>query len=430
MDNQNSKMKYLAGKKLLIISSDGSDRALLKAGRELGLYVICCDRYTDYTISPTKAMADEAWDIDYSQTETVAEKCKAAGVDGVIAGYAENRVEAACKISKAIGRPFYATTEQLDFTRNKVLFKELCEKCKIPTPYHYKLSLPLVDEQVNSVKFPVIVKPSDSGGRKGITVCYNKEQLTIAVERALEESIYKDVVVEQFLSGTELSAIYTIADGKISLSCLNDKYISEDQDTKGFLCTFVFTPSKHIKQYCEKVDPQIKELLKTIGTENGVATFQMMACNEGIYVFEMGYRINGNNDFTIIEEENGLNYCHMLINYSLTGSMGEDLDKDNPFFSKYHGTFVVLLHSGKIVRLDFDELKDVKGIEDIYFTKQVGDVVSNRATNVHKAGLIKFSADNVEEAKQMVHFIQTHLYIEDEDGKSMLFDEFDTSRLD
>ena len=75
-------------------------------------------------------------------------------------------------------------------------------------------------------------------------------------------------------------------------------------------------------------------------------------------------------------------------------------------------------------------MKDVKGIEDIYFTKQVGDVVSDRATNVHKAGLIKFSADTVKEAKQLVHFIQTHLRIEDENGKSMLFEEFDTSRLD
>lgn len=423
-------MENIKGKKLLIVSSDGSDRALLKAGREMGLYIICCDRYTDYTITPTKAMADEAWDIDYSKTDVVAAKCREAGVDGVIAGYAENRVDAACKISEAIGRPFYATQEQLDLTRNKVLFKEMCEKHGIPTPKDYKLSLPLIDEQIDSVRFPVIVKPSDSGGRKGITVCYDKKQLSAAVDKALAESIYKEVVVEQFLTGTEMSAIYTIADGRASLSCLNDKYISEDQDSKGFLCAFVFTPSKYIKQYFEQVDPKVKAMLKAIDAKNGVATFQMIADGESIYVFEMGYRINGNNDFTIIEKENGLNYCRMLINYSLTGSMGADLDKDDPFFSKYHGTFVVLLHAGQIAKLDYEELKGVKGIEDIYFTKQIGDIVSDKATNVHKSGMIKFSADTLDEAKDLVHFIQTHLHIEDEHGNSMLFDEFDTSRMD
>lgn len=422
-------MDSLKGKKLLIVSSDGSDRALLKAARELGLYVICCDKY-DATRSPTKAMADEAWDMDYSQIEQVAEKCREAGVDGVIAAYAENRVDAACRISDAIGRPFYATKDQLDLTRNKVLFKKLCEKYDIPTPHNYKLSIPLTDDQVSAIAYPVIVKPSDSGGRKGITVCYNKEQLSIAVELALAESIYKEVVVEQFIAGTEMSAVYTIADGNISLSCLNDKYISEDQDSKGFLCTFVITPSKLLKQYFEKVDPKVKKMLKAIGVENGVATFQMLACNEGIYIFEMGYRINGNNDFTIIEKENGLNYCHMLMSYSITGSMGDDLGKDNPFFKKYHGTFVVLLHAGKITKLDYEELKDASGIEDIYFTKQLGDVVSDRATNVHKSGMIKFTADTLDGVKQFVHFIQTHLHIEDENGNNMLFDEFDTSRMD
>ena len=422
-------MYNLEGKKILIVSSDGSDRALLKAARELGLYVICCDKY-DATRSPTKAMADEAWDIDYSQIDLVAEKCREAGVDGVIAAYAENRVDAACRISRAIGKPFYATEEQLDLTRNKVLFKELCEKHNIPTPHNYKLSIPLKDEEIDAIAFPVIVKPSDSGGRKGITVCYDKEQLVAAVELALAESVYKDVVVEQFLVGTELSAIYTIADGRASLSCLNDKYISEDQDSKGFLCTFVFTPSKYLSQYCEMIDPKIKEMLRAIGAENGVATFQMMACSEGIYIFEMGYRINGNNDFTIIEKENGLNYCHMLMSYSLTGSMGDDLEKDNPFFKKYHGTFVVLLHAGKITKIDYERLKDTEGIEDIYFTKQLGDIVSSRTTNVHKAGMIKFSADTIDEAKRLVHFIQTHLQIEDQNGDSMLFDEFDTSRMD
>ena len=423
-------MKRFDGKKLLIVSSDGADRALLKAGRELGLYIVCCDRYTDYTVSPTKAMADEAWDINYKETELVAQKCREIGIDGVIAGYSEERVDAACRISNAIGRPFYANLEQLDLTRNKVLFKELCRKYEIPTPHHYKLSLPLVDEQVDAIRFPVIVKPSDNGGRKGITVCYSREQLAEAIEVALDASIYKDVVVEQFVAGTEMSAIYTIADGRASLSCLNDKYISEDEDTKGYLCTFVFTPSKYLKQYCEEVDAKVKEMLKGIGASNGVATFQMMACEDGIYIFEMGYRINGNNDFTVIEKENGLNYCHMLMSYSLTGSMGEDLDKDNPDFSRYHGTFVILLHAGKIARIDDSRLRSREQIDDIYITKQVGDTVPDRATNVHKSGLVKFTADSVEEAKELIHFIQTNLRIEDENGNSMLFDEFDSSRLD
>ena len=409
--------KQLNGKKLLIISSDGNDLPLVEAGRSLGAYIICCDRYSDYSVSPAKAIADEAWDIDYSETETVAQKCRERGVDGLIAGYGEDRVLAASRISQTIGRPFYATPEQIELTRNKVLFKRICREHGIPTPNDYQIAFPITDDQLESIRFPVIVKPSDNGGRKGISICHTKEELRAAADLALENAKYKAIVVEDFLSGVELSAVYTISDGIISLSCLNDKYPSEDSECDGILCAFVCAPSRFLDQYVDSIDGKIKTLLKDIGVSNGVATFQMIVSGGTIFVFEMGLRINGNNDFTIIEREHGLNYCKMLINYSLTGSMGQSLEHDDPYFTKKHGTFVVLLRAGRIARIDV-------------FLKTEGDLVLNVASNVHKSGLIKFSVDTMEEVKEMIHFIQTHLHIEDEKGNDMLFSEFDSSRLD
>lgn len=422
--------KSLSGKKLLIISSDGNDIPLVEAGKSLGAYVICCDKYTDYKVSPAKAIADEAWDMDYSETAAVADKCRECGVDGLISGYGEDRVYAASKISEAIGRPFYATPEQINLTRNKVLFKQLCRQHGILTPNDYQITFPVTDDQLKSIRFPVIVKPSDNGGRKGISICQNREELRSAAELALEQSNSKEIVVEDFLTGVEMSAIYTVADGLISLSCLNDKYASEDRECEGMLCSFVCTPSRFLDLYRDTVDGKIKALLKAIGVDNGVATFQMMEAGGLIFVFEMGLRINGNNDFTIIEKEHGLNYCKMLIHYSMTGSMGQSLKNDNPYFHKYYGTFVVLLRSGRIRKIDCSELKEKEEIYDILFTKSEGDYVLNIASNVHKSGLIKFSVNTMEEVKEMIHFIQTHLHIEDENGNDMLFSEFDSSRLD
>ena len=421
-DNQNRK-------KLLIISSDGNDLPLVEAGRSLGAYIICCDRYSDYSVSPAKAVADEAWDIDYSDTDTVVKKCRDAGVDGLIAGYGEDRVLAASKISQAICRPFYATPEQINLTRNKVLFKQLCRQYGIPTPNDYNITFPVIDDQLYSINFPVIVKPADNGGRKGISVCYNKQELVNAVSLALEQSIYKTIVVEDFYTGVEMSAIYTIVDGVVSLSCLNDKYTSEDSECEGILCSFVCTPSRFLEKYFHTLNDKVIALLKGVGIKNGVANFQMIESGGEIYIFEMGFRINGNNDFTVIEKEHGLNYCKMLINYSLTGSMGQTLENDNPYFSKYYGTFIVLLRSGKIAKIDYSELIGKEGIDNILFLKSVGDIVLDIGTNVHKSGLIKFSTNTLDELKEMVHFIQTHLHIEDENGNDMLFEEFDTDRL-
>ena len=112
-------MQPMRDKKLLIISSDASDLAFVEAAREMGASVICCDRYEDWNISPAKKLADEAWDIDYKETARIAAKCREAGVDGVIAGYGEERVLAACRIARAIGSPFYASCQQIEITRDK-----------------------------------------------------------------------------------------------------------------------------------------------------------------------------------------------------------------------------------------------------------------------------------------------------------------------
>ena len=129
--------------------------------------MICCDRYSDWKISPAKEAADAAWNIDYTDTESVVEMCRREGVNGVIAGYGEDRVMAACRISNAIGAPFYATEEQINITRNKRHFKKLCNQYGVLTPAEYCYELPMSEEDLRKIHYPVIVKPSDNGGRKG-----------------------------------------------------------------------------------------------------------------------------------------------------------------------------------------------------------------------------------------------------------------------
>ena len=421
-------MQSLKGKRLLIISSDSSDIEFVKAAKELGVYVICCDRYTDWNISPAKLLADDAWNIDYTQTEIIAQKCREEKIDGVIAGYGEDRVLAACRISNAIGTPFYATEEQINFTRDKRLFKELCEKCGVATPKEYCHTLPMTKEELEKITYPVIVKPSDNGGRKGISVCETEEKLLEAMEYAVQCSKTGEVVVEEYLSGLELCAIYTIVGGEISLSCLNDKYISEENETSR-LCDLVITPSKYYPQYVKEVDSKIKQLLREINANNGVANIQLIANENGIKAFEMGYRVNGNNDFKVIRKYNTIDFMKMLISYVLTGNMGDSLKKDNPLFPEYYCTVVILLKAGEIGKIEYDSLFSCPNIQDVSIWRKKGDIVQDTGTNAHKSGMIKFSAQNLEEVREIIQLIQENVIVEDSQGKSMLMKAFEVERL-
>ena len=422
-------MKSLEGKKLLVISSDSNDKVFVQAAKELGVYVVCCDKYENWEMSPAKKIADEAWNIDYTDTEVVAKKCREIGIDGVIAGYGEDRVTAACKISKAIGTPFYATEEQINITRNKRMFKDLCKKHGVPVPIDYCVTLPMSLEERKKIVYPVIIKPSDNGGRKGISVCLDESELDKALCYAIENSKNGQVIVEEYISGTELSAVYTLIDGEISLSCLNDKYNSEEQGGMSRLCDLLLTPSRYYDLYIKTVDHGIKCLLKDIGAKNGVANIQMIVGENGIRVFEMGYRVNGNDDFKVIRKNNGIDFLKMLISYSLTGEMGDDLSKDNPCFKNYNCTLGMFLHSGIVGTVEYEKLISKQEIFDICILRQPGSIIVEDGTNRQKALMIKFSANTLNGIVELIHCVQNSIKILDTEGNDMTLLPFNTERL-
>lgn len=422
-------MQILNGKRLLVVSSDSSDITFVEAAKELGVYVVCCDKYTDWNISPAKAVADEAWDMDYSDIEAVVARCRKESIDGVIAGYSEERVMAACKISNALGTPFYATKEQIEMTRNKRVFKSLCQKFGIDTPIEYCDNFPMTDVDIKQIKYPVIVKPSDNGGRKGISVCRDNGELRNAIQIAMEQSKNNEIVIEEYLNGIELCAVYTLMDGEISLSCLNDKYVSQKEDGTSQLCDFVITPSKCYDSYIQNVDSKIKKLLQSMGATNGVANFQFIANKDGFKAFEMGFRINGNDDFKVIRKHNDIDFSKMLVSYALTGSMGDDISKNKPLFPEYSATLCLYLRSGLIERIDYFGLKDCNGIDDVSILCRVGRRIVENGTTGQKAGMIKFSASSLEDIAELARYIKRNIRIEDANGKNMLLGMFDQSRL-
>lgn len=419
----------LKGKKLLIVGSY-NESDMVEVAHEMGLYVIVVDNVLDRKVAHAKNVADEAWDISYTDIEAVAAKCREAGVDGVMAGYSEYRIMAAAQISKAIGKPFYATEEQVDFTRNKRLFQEACAKYGIKTPHGYCTNGLISEEAKDKVEYPVIVKPADCNGRVGISVCHDRKQLDEAIELALEKSRTHTYMIEDFLDGTEFSAVYTIKNGEMSLSCLNAKYITKDQRKENFLCDCSIIPAAFVDDFKVQIDAKIKEFLKGMNAINGVANFQGMYTDHGIYLFEMGFRVNGNNDYRSIERENGISFLKMLISYSLCGDMRDDLKKDNPKFSKYYCTLPFYGHAGTIAKLDID--KALK-MEDVYLSAmkaEIGNTMTESGTSGQKLFSFMVVAENMTQLKERIKKIQESITVEDENGNNLVFDFFDPSVLE
>ena len=114
--------KNLSGKKLLVLGSDYADCIIVETAQSLGVYVIAADGKTPGTNTPAKLAANEARQIDYSDTDALESMCRAAAIDGVLASFSEIRVLYACLLADRLGLPFYAAREQLEITGNKRMF--------------------------------------------------------------------------------------------------------------------------------------------------------------------------------------------------------------------------------------------------------------------------------------------------------------------
>lgn len=417
------------GKKLLIIGADASICNIVEQAKEMGIYTIAVERGQDLEKAPAKRMADEGWNIDYSDIDTLVSKAEEAGVNGVMSGYSEGKVLFASKIAQKLGTPFYVTPEQVELTRDKRMFKTLCTKYGIPVPKEYCASGKITDKEKEDMQYPVIVKPADYGGRIGISVCHERSELDNAVEIAQKNSFSGKIVAEEYLQGTEITAIYTLADGEISLSVINDKYLSKEGNLYACLCDLAITPSRFYQLYVETVDEKIKAMLRGIGMRDGIAGFQFIATEERIVAFEMGLRLNGGNDWKLLDRCNGINQLKMLIHHAITGRMGDTLSKDNPVMREHMATYVIYAHGGTVGEVDYSGLEGHGGIIDISSYVYAGKVVPDRGTTQQRVLSVKLRAPDNKKMAELVLYVQKHVTVKDLDGNDMLFRPFDVERI-
>ena len=405
----------LKNNKLLILSGGALMCQVVRAAKEMGIYTIVTDMYTDHSTSPAKLIADEAWDISWNDTALLAEHCRAAEVNGVFTGFSEFCVVAARRLCDALGLPFYATMDQINITRDKAKFKALCEKNHVNVVDHFEMG--------KGIKFPVVVKPTDNAGSRGISVCYDELELKAGIEKALSFSDAKTFVLEPFMDGPEINVSYTIQDGVISLSCMSDAQAGAQKHGFIKLTDGWIFPSRYLKEYVEQCDSNIKQMLKSIGVRNGFLFITGFYDKPDFRIFEMGYRLGGGTTYNFISYNNEINYMKMMIAHSLTGNMqGWDVRKnDDPFFKKPCCNLTVMARPGKIGHVgDIKALRRLDGILSVdQFYHESDEIPDSGALNQTFAR-VNIVAKNPEQLADRIDKTYELIDLRDERGEDML----------
>lgn len=408
-------------KKILVLGGNYSTVAVVNYAHELGFYVIVTSN-TDPN-GDAKKIADESISYSSSDYESLVQYIKENNIDGVMTGASEFHILNMIRICKMAGLPVYATEEQWNICQNKKSFKQLCREYGVPCVKEFS-----AEDDPETFEYPIIVKPTDGCSARGITVCQNPQEYKNAIEKALEYSQEKKVIIEKFLEnkGTTMSVRYIAINGELYLEAVGDRYVLESEKGKALITAAAFYPSKYTDQYIRDVDEKVKNMFKGLGLKNGVLFMESIASPEGIWFYEMGLRISGGMTYKITEQTNGINELKMLINHAATGKMCEksDIAKIDPHFNGFLSASITIpLTTGTINSITgVDKIKSIEETGDITQYWNVGETIlpKHLGTLDQLFARIPIIAKGKERLSEIIKEIKDNLSVKDENGKEMI----------
>ncbi len=417
----------LIGKKLLILGANPETSPLVEVANNLGVKTIVTSNVPDDT---AKKIAWKACNVDGMDVPGLISLAREEQVDGVLVGVADILVPAYYKVCDALSLPCYASENIVDIFSYKDRFKSTCETYGIHGIPEYYLDENVRDEDVEKIKFPVMVKPVDSYSGLGMTVCYKKEELKDAIKKALNASHAKRFIVEKYMECDDMGIYYTFKDGYCSASCVYDRYTTEKQKGLSRVCLGGTYPSKHIDRYFERMHENAVRMFKDIGIKDGVLMFSAFYENGEFYVYDTGFRLQGEAPHLLMKAVHGFDQREMLIRFALTGNEGDinlEQEDDARFRGKWAATVWFLLKAGAIAKIEgLEEAKSDKDVVAIVRRFSEGDVVLPEWVGTEKQVLARMYlvCNSKEELAQKINFYQKSITTIDGRGNNMLLEGF------
>ncbi len=187
-------------KKLMILGAAKTQVPIIKLAKKRGFETIVVSCSGEY---PGLKFADKTYEVDIRDKEKVLEVAKIERVDGIVTDQLDFPVPVIAYVTEKLGLPSIGYDCALKFT-NKYLMRNKCTELGINNPEYYRVStLDEAREKCLDIGFPVIIKPTDSAGSRGISVIRNIPELEDKFEHAITFSEESCVIMEKYIQGEE-----------------------------------------------------------------------------------------------------------------------------------------------------------------------------------------------------------------------------------
>lgn len=346
---------------------------VIEEAHKLGVHVITADYLPD---NIAHKYSDEYCNVSIIDKEAVLKAAQELQIDGILSHAVDPGVVSAAYVAEQMGLPFQCSYKAACILQDKSLFRQFLADNGFNCPHARGYSnLEDALKEVDYFTWPVIVKPVDSAGSKGVTKVENPEDLPTAIRTALEASISKHFIIEDFLNldGCQSSADIFTVDGTLVYATYSDQLFDE-KAANPYTPAIEIWPASMKQYHQDELTNELQRLFMLLGMKSGIYNVESRVCTNGkAYIMEVSPRGGGNRIAELQDMATGQNLIKNEILKALNMPM------DHITSPEYDGVWCnYILHSAKagiLESVDIDEEFQKIHIRSIGFTKQPGDEI-------------------------------------------------------
>lgn len=376
---------------VLIFGVGELQRSIIQRAKLKGLFTIGIDPCTDAVCKDEVDAFEIVGGQDFEGTCAVVEKY---GVDAIVTAATDKPLVMMARIAEKYGFPFFSV-ETAQWSTDKFQMKQRFMEGDVPCARGRLISK---FEDADDLYYPLIVKPRDNSGSRGVKLCRTKGELTASMTEALEYSKLDSVLVEEFIEGPEYSIEGLHYDGKSEVIQFTEKKTTE----------FPYNVELGHKQPANLSGAQkdtIRDLISKIAQsmhfENCPSHTELKINERGIFIIETSPRLGG--DYitsTLVPLSTGINMEDQLLNIAL----GEEVDTESGRFEKASCVCFFCLPEGVVKHIDptIDEVSSWPGVHSFELKLHEGDKVNQITSSLNRYGDIIVKSNTCDEINNRV----------------------------
>lgn len=308
-------------KRLLLLGGSRYALPVIKAAHDLGCHVITCDYLPD---NIAHKYSDEYCNVSIIEKNTVLEAAKRLRIDGVMSFACDPGVVTAACVAENLGLPNVGPYESVSILQDKGRFRKFLADNGfiVPTAKGYTLAEDAVND-ADMYHWPVIVKPTDSAGSKGVTRVDDPEQLRPAIKHALEFSHNGNFIVEDFIQqkGFSSDTDSFSVNGELKFVSFNCQRFDSKAENPYTPAAYSW-PSSMTKAHQKELASEIQRLLHLLDMQTSVYNIETREGTDGkAYIMECSPRGGGNRLSECLRYATGVD----LITNAVRGALGEEI---------------------------------------------------------------------------------------------------------